>query len=160
MASRPTSRWLRVVIRFMIVVPIVFLLSGCYWASPEGVGLKNERLKPCPSKPNCVSSLEEGQQSIEPLTYQRSADRTRKRLVTVVKENYSADLKTLSDTYIHLTVTTTLGFVDDLQFLVRPEQKTIHIRSASRIGYSDLGANRDRIEVIRQRFNRSAPENS
>lgn len=41
------------------------------------------------------------------------------------------------------------GFIDDVEFALDPDANLIHVRSASRIGYSDLGVNRDRIERIR-----------
>ncbi|MCA9019441.1 MAG: DUF1499 domain-containing protein, partial [Planctomycetaceae bacterium] len=37
-------------------------------------------------------------------------------------------------------------------FLVDSSQNVIHVRSASRVGYSDLGVNRKRIEAIRNLF--------
>jgi len=42
--------------------------------------------------------------------------------------------------------------MDDVEFLLDDGTKTIHIRSASRVGYSDLGVNRKRVEAIRARF--------
>ncbi len=47
----------------------------------------------------------------------------------------------------------TLLFVDDGEFLLAAEQGLIQVRSASRMGYSDLGKNRRRLEEIRQQFN-------
>jgi len=44
-----------------------------------------------------------------------------------------------------------MGFVDDVEFFF-PDTAVIHMRSASRVGYSDFGANRKRLEKIRQRF--------
>ncbi len=44
-----------------------------------------------------------------------------------------------------------LRFIDDLEFLADPGSDRIHVRSSSRIGYSDLGANRRRIDRIRVR---------
>jgi len=45
-----------------------------------------------------------------------------------------------------------MGFVDDVEFSIDAEKKVIHVRSASRVGYSDLGVNRKRIEAIRLEF--------
>jgi uncharacterized protein (DUF1499 family) len=45
-----------------------------------------------------------------------------------------------------------LGFVDDVEFMVDEPQQLIHFRSASRVGYSDLGVNRQRMEEIRRRY--------
>jgi uncharacterized protein (DUF1499 family) len=46
-----------------------------------------------------------------------------------------------------------MGFVDDVEFLVDDAAKVIHVRSASRLGESDMGVNRSRIEAIRTQFN-------
>jgi uncharacterized protein (DUF1499 family) len=54
-------------------------------------------------------------------------------------------------TYLHIEVASALfGFVDDVEFFVDDTEKKIHVRSASRLGYSDLGVNRRRVERIRQ----------
>lgn len=45
-----------------------------------------------------------------------------------------------------------LKFVDDLEFWVNPERGVIELRSASRLGKEDLGANRKRIEMIRSAY--------
>ena len=58
-----------------------------------------------------------------------------------------------TNTYIHVEFTSLIfRFVDDVEFLFDDEKKLIHVRSASRVGYSDLGANRNRVEEIRKRF--------
>ena len=57
--------------------------------------------------------------------------------------------------YIHAECTSLIfRFVDDVEFLLDEEKYLIHVRSASRVGYSDLGVNRKRIETIRQQFQR------
>jgi uncharacterized protein (DUF1499 family) len=55
--------------------------------------------------------------------------------------------------YLRATARTRwLGFVDDLEFWLDPSAQVIHLRSASRLGREDFGANRARIEAIRQRY--------
>jgi uncharacterized protein (DUF1499 family) len=54
--------------------------------------------------------------------------------------------------YLHVEVRTFLGFVDDLEFYADESQKLIHLRSASRVGYWDLGVNRRRVETVRAEF--------
>ena len=49
-----------------------------------------------------------------------------------------------------------LGFVDDLEFFWDRKEKVCHVRSASRIGYSDLGKNRRRVEFIRRQFEKDS----
>ena len=57
------------------------------------------------------------------------------------------------DTYLHYECTSLLlRFVDDVEFVFDDEAKLIHFRSASRIGYGDLGVNRRRMEGIRSRL--------
>jgi uncharacterized protein (DUF1499 family) len=53
--------------------------------------------------------------------------------------------------YMHFTFTSALfGFVDDVEFLFDEGKKTIHFRSASRVGHSDIGANRKRMNIIKK----------
>jgi len=55
--------------------------------------------------------------------------------------------------YLHATVKSVVfRFVDDIEFLCDPTESVIHVRSASRIGYSDLGKNRARVEQFRKHF--------
>jgi uncharacterized protein (DUF1499 family) len=51
-------------------------------------------------------------------------------------------------------VSAIFGFVDDVEFYFDYDQKLIHLKSASRIGFSDFGTNRRRIETIRKQYNR------
>jgi uncharacterized protein (DUF1499 family) len=132
----------------VLLVPVM-LAGGCFWAEPEGIGLDNGTLKPCPESPNCVSSREKGQQRVEPLEFNGTLDETQKEIVAFLKEDYGASVVDRSDTYLYLTVRTTLGFVDDLQFRFVPTKSIVHVRSASRVGRSDLGVNRERVEALR-----------
>jgi len=45
-----------------------------------------------------------------------------------------------------------MGFVDDVEFLLDEKAGVIHVRSASRLGRSDFGVNRDRVETIRRQI--------
>jgi uncharacterized protein (DUF1499 family) len=51
------------------------------------------------------------------------------------------------------SVSALFRFVDDVEFFFDDHQKVIHVKSASRTGYYDLGVNRRRIEIVRKRFN-------
>jgi uncharacterized protein (DUF1499 family) len=77
----------------------------------------------------------------------------RERLRGVIASFPRTRLVTLLDNYIHCEFTSALfRFVDDVEFHFDDTTKTIHLRSASRTGYSDLGLNRRRIEHIREKF--------
>ena len=61
--------------------------------------------------------------------------------------------KSTSDGYVHAEARSWLfRFVDDVEFLYDAQQHVVHVRSASRVGYSDLGVNRSRIESLRHAF--------
>jgi uncharacterized protein (DUF1499 family) len=61
---------------------------------------------------------------------------------------------TKKDNYIHATFKSRIfRFVDDVEFYFDDKEKIVHFKSASRVGHSDLGVNRKRMEEIRKRFN-------
>jgi uncharacterized protein (DUF1499 family) len=61
---------------------------------------------------------------------------------------------TEKDDYLYVEFTSALWrFVDDVEFYFKDASKTIQVRSASRLGRSDLGVNRKRIETIRATWN-------
>ena len=75
------------------------------------------------------------------------------RLVDVIQADSRAAIIESSDNYLHIEFTTPVfRFIDDAEFLHRPDTQTIEVRSASRLGWSDLGANRSRIERLRQQL--------
>ena len=108
----------------------------------------------CPDTPNCVSSLETGTSHfIEPLNYQGSMENARKRLLDVINAFKRTQVLENTDDYIRVTFTSFLfRFTDDVEFQFDDDAKLIHMKSSSRVGYSDLGANRRRCEAIRERF--------
>ena len=82
-------------------------------------------------------------------------------LIEAVSGMKRARIVAAEERYIHAEFTSALfRFVDDVEFLLDSETKTIHVRSASRVGYSDLGVNRRRVEEIRSRFDTLNKERS
>ncbi len=112
------------------------------------------KLSPCPPAPNCVSSLSEDRKhSIEPLRYIGSRDEARQRLIGILDKLKRVRVTLAETDYIHAEFRSLIfQFVDDVEFLFPDEGNIIHLKSASRIGYSDLGANRKRVERIRLAF--------
>lgn len=113
-------------------------------------------LPPCPSSPNCVSTLAPSQDSrhaIVPLRYVKAKSDAMALLKTMIAALPRTKLVEEDETYLHYEFTSLLlRFVDDVEFLFDDETKTIHFRSASRSGYGDLGVNRRRMEDIRSRI--------
>ncbi len=118
---------------------------------PDNLGIQAGRLASCPSSPNCVSSYsEDAEHGIAPLTYDSSAEEAIANLKTIINSEDSAKVVEESENYLYAEFTSSLmGFVDDVEFYLDPEANVIQVRSASRLGQSDLGVNRERIETIR-----------
>ncbi len=119
----------------------------------------DSRLAPCPSSPNCVSSLAPpGPQAVDPLPLQgRSPQQVLQCLKQVVGTMKRARIVQEDEGYLHVTFRTLLGFVDDVEFEVDQAHGVIHMRSASRLGYWDLGVNRRRLEHIRAAVEATCP---
>ncbi|MEM9802228.1 MAG: DUF1499 domain-containing protein [Planctomycetota bacterium] len=131
---------------------LLFVAVSC--AGPD-VGLQRGSLGPCPSSPNCVSSEADRDipAFVEPFAIpQRLAPEAAfAALVALLDER--ASLETREPTYVHAVFKTPiLRFRDDFEARLVAEELLIHVRSASRLGYSDLGANRKRVEALRQAF--------
>jgi len=111
-------------------------------------------LKPCPASPNCVSSLaEDAEHRVPPLIWGGDFAQAKTRLRRAVLAAGHATFVAEEDTYWHVEFRSLVfRFVDDVEFLFDPGSRLIHVRSASRVGYSDLGVNRRRIEKIRALF--------
>ena len=108
-------------------------------------------LAACPSSPNCVSTqAQDAGHAIAPIRYRKSRAEAKGALKTAVRSLPRTKLVEEDEGYLHYEFTSLLlRFVDDVEFLFDDETKTLHFRSASRIGYSDLGANRTRMEQVR-----------
>jgi uncharacterized protein (DUF1499 family) len=122
---------------------------------PNNLGVKNGSLGTCPASPNCVSSQSsDPEHQIAALTYQSTPAEAIAQLKATIEASENAKIITADDNYLYAEFTSKLmGFVDDVEFYVDPEAKIIQVRSASRLGESDLGVNRQRIEAIRTKFN-------
>ena len=116
---------------------------------PSNLGVKNGQLAACPGSPNCVSSQSDLTQSkIAPLPLVAIA-----KLKEVVNSLERTTIIEESDTYLYVEFKSKLmGYVDDVEFYRDPAQNVVHVRSASRLGQSDLGVNRQRVEEIRAKL--------
>ena len=134
------------------------VLLGCFWfarsAPPSGLGVQAGRLGPCPDSPNCVGSQDaDVAHAIAPLPFTGSIVEARARLKRVVATLPRTRLVTDEAGYLHYeSRSAVFRFVDDLEFVFDEKAQLIHVRSAARTGYSDLGVNRRRVETIRAGF--------
>ena len=143
------------------IVPVLLLaliiMFNQHSSPAANLGVHEGKLAPCPDSPNCVCSQStEAGHSIEPLRFTKSAAEAMAALKEVVRQQKRTTIVAETDNYLHVEFRSAVfRFVDDVEFLV--EDKVIQVRSASRVGYSDLRVNRKRIEAIRGQFNGRQP---
>jgi uncharacterized protein (DUF1499 family) len=122
---------------------------------PNTLGVKNGQLSPCPGSPNCVVSQgnPDAEHAIDPIAYSGDPASALARLEALITEMPRTAIIEKNDTYLYAEFTSKLmGYVDDVEFYLDPANSVVHVRSASRLGESDLGVNRKRIEAIRDAF--------
>lgn len=143
----PTAR-IRVLAVCLICAMQIFACSG---KRPSNLGVSAGGLAACPSSPNCVSShaadedhrIDGFRLSPPPEAAWRVLREEVARLPRTTVIQATAD-------YLHAECASALfGFVDDLEFHLRAGERLVAVRSASRLGYSDLGVNRRRVERLR-----------
>lgn len=128
--------------------------TGTRQADP---GAQNGRLRPCPDRPNCVSSQSaDPRHAIRPLSYEGTRADAAERLLKLLRSMPRSRVVTVTPDYIHAEFTSRVfRFVDDVEFVFAGADKNIQLRSASRLGYSDFGVNRKRVETIREAFEKT-----
>lgn len=141
----------------LTLVVAVFVIVIKNTRTPDTVGVHQGRLSPLPSSPNAVSSqTDDTGQFVAPLPFAGDQEQTRAALLEAIR-SYPGKVRIETETpsYIHCVFTTdVLRFRDDVEFLLDGQNRLIHFRSASRIGYSDLGANRRRYETLAELYRR------
>lgn len=130
------------------------LVASCTGTRPVNLGATNGLLAPCPPTPNCVSSQSRGtEHAIAALTYTASPVEAMAKLKKIVQAMPRTLIVTETPAYLHAEFTSALmRFVDDVEFSLDESTKSINMRSASRLGKSDLGVNRKRVEEIRSKW--------
>jgi len=126
-------------------------LSQVFAGQPPTLGVHDGKLSPCPASPNCVVSQgADPDHGIKPIAYTQSRDRARDLLAKVLGVVPRTEIVTQDESYIRAQATSRIiGFVDDIEFYFPEDEPLIHLRSAARLGESDLGVNRRRLEQIR-----------
>lgn len=128
------------------------ILSACAGECPANLGAREGLLGPCPSSPNCVSSqAADERHRIAPLLFSGDPGVAFDRLKRVLSRRGDTTIVEELPGYLRVELRTRL-FVDDAEFLLDRAHKVIHLRSASRLGYSDFGKNRSRMEEIRNEY--------
>ena len=111
-------------------------------------------LKECPPSPNCVCTIDtNAKKKMKPLSFSGSVEEAKTELKKMLDSMKRTTLLEEREDYLHFKFKTFWGgFNDDVELYLDENAKEIHFRSASRVGYSDLGANRRRMEKIGKRW--------
>lgn len=143
--------------KFTVILLSFMFLGGCAGSVPT-LGVIDGQLTPCPDTPNCVNSQATSNLDfIQPLYFTGTQEEAKNRLLAVLKGMQRTAIIEEQQDYIRVESTSAIfRFIDDVEFYFPvngSEKIIIHTRSASRLGLSDLGVNRRRIEQIREKFN-------
>ncbi len=142
----------------VVVLAIAFSLwsNNLFAGSPPLVGVNNGKLTACLATPNCVSSQappSDSQHAIAPIEMSGDVPTTIAALKRVIQAMPRTNIIKETNNYLYVEFTSKLmKFVDDVEFYLDNDTKMIQVRSASRLGESDLGVNRQRIEEIRSKL--------
>lgn len=141
------KRWAFIGVSIMSMV-----MTGCSGGKPDSIGTQNGRLSGCPDSPNCVSSYSADEKHrVLPLRLAGDMSGKWQELTAVINNMPRTTVIQQTKQYIHAQCRSRVfRFVDDLELLLDLETGVVHIRSASRVGYSDLGVNRKRVDSLRE----------
>ena len=147
--------WIVLVLLLLALGALLAAAHHARTAAPQ-YGLDEGRLRACPETPNCVCSEAGGataERVIEPLPLgAREATAAWQALQDAIDAE-GGEVVLGTGNYLAATFRTPLfGFVDDLEARLDRANGVIQLRSASRVGHSDLGANRKRIAALRARY--------
>jgi uncharacterized protein (DUF1499 family) len=145
------------VIVFVIIISIVisFVVLGKISKSGKAPGLFKGVLLKCPDKPNCVCSEQNDDNGhfIDPVLILKNKQINTQQVLKEIILELGGEIHADSEKYLWATFSSSFfGFVDDLEIRIDSNQSVIHIRSASRVGYSDFGANKKRADLIKKLF--------
>lgn len=126
-------------------------IFACAGARPNNLGVKDGRLSWCPRSPNCVSSdAADAKHFVVAFRPALPVTEAWPRLREIVRTLPRTEIISETTDYLHAECRSAVfGFVDDLELHARPAQNLIAVRSAARLGYSDFGVNRRRVENLR-----------
>ena len=144
-------RLIPIILGIFITISNSLIFPQASWAASSSLGVKNGYLSFCPKSPNCVLSQKtDSRHAIAPIAYHTDLATARETLLKVLKFVPRTEIVEETDNYIRAESKSRIfKFVDDVEFYFPDDEQVIHLRSASRVGDSDLGVNRRRLEQIR-----------
>lgn len=145
-------RWVLLGVLLLVLAYLGYLAYlGAVSRRPKTVGPRDGDLRPCRRASNCVCSRPAcGGDAVAPLPLVDDPETMLERVAAAVADWPRTRVITRRGGYLHLEQRSRwFGFVDDLELLADPGEGVLHVRAGSRVGISDRGVNRRRVERLR-----------
>lgn len=140
-------------IRILLALAVGSLGLACAGPVPDSLGVQaaGAGLAPCPASPNCVTSgAADAVHSVAAFRIAGDVADGWSKIREAVQATTRTDVVTYSDRYLHAESTSLwMRYVDDLELLLDPATGRVDVRSASRVGYGDMGVNAARVQALR-----------
>ena len=146
----------------LIIISIIILIIVGYLVvlsknsqTGKAAGLVSGKLQACPDTPNCLCSEQNDDTDhfTPPIDISHSSASESLKILKEIITGLNGEIQTDNGLYVSAIFSSSLfGFVDDFEMRVDLNHSVIHIRSASRVGRGDLGANKKRIELIKKLY--------
>ncbi|MDF3819414.1 DUF1499 domain-containing protein [Leptospira sp. 96542] len=138
--------------RISVSIFTILLLANCTGTRPNTIGVNSGKLTNCPNTPNCVSSqaeINDKEHYRSHIIYKKPLNIAKATLKEKINSLPRTKIISEDENYIYAEFTSKImRYVDDVEFYFNDKTKELHFRSASRLGKSDFGVNRKRIETI------------
>ncbi len=144
----------------IIAVIVWFFIQGAASKQGKPLGLIENKLTICPDKPNCVCSehKDDNKHYISPIKITQNTSSALLDIKEII-DKMGGILQSEHADYLAATFSSTIfGFIDDLEIRFDNKHNLIHIRSASRVGHSDMGVNKKRVELLKQLYQQRIEE--
>lgn len=140
----------------LVLAVVVLFATRSYLSrsSPPTLDLVQGRLRPCPASPNCVSSDgADADHAVEALPYRGDRAASERALTAALAALERSSVQRRQGDYWHAwQISGLFRFIDDIELRFDDAAQKIHVRSGSRVGYSDMGVNRKRVEALRSAY--------
>ncbi len=149
--------------KLLYFIVSLFILFSCskaenFYSTPEVKSMLGQKLQLCPDTPNCINTeyADQSGHYFPPLVYPESKKSQIMSLVKTTISDMGGKVETLTETYLAATFTSSIfRFIDDFEIRNDVDENKIQIRSASRVGYSDFGVNKKRVELFSERLKKN-----
>jgi len=139
------------IMKLVLVIVIVIVLFGADMKAknsklPKNLGVSHGRLSELPNSPNGVSTqTSQTDKLVDVLKYKEDGKITRVKIKEICIDFGNAKLEAENEFYMRFVFTTgKMKYNDDVEFFFDDEKEVVHYRSNSRVGYSDMGLNKER----------------